>query len=584
VTAPGLLVGDRNAPRTAAPAAKVVKGYYDPGLVALSVAIAIFASYTALDLANRVSASASSPKKAWTWLVAGALSMGTGIWAMHFVGMLAFDLPIPIAYDLSTTVLSMIIAIAVSAMALFILRQPEVTTRSWLAGAALMGIGISVMHYTGMMAMRMSPSISYDPRLFLISVLIAVLASIAALGIALQLRGRVSAVAMLARLGSAAVMGVAITGMHYTGMAAASFAPGSVCLAAASGGLQSTTLAIVIGCISMSILTLTIVLSALDSHFAAKHALHAASLQLAKDAADRALQENRQITAELVAAQNKLLNVARRAGMAEIATNVLHNVGNVLNSVNVSAGIIQTRLRESRVDGLTQGLQLMSSHTADLGHFFNHDPKGQRLPGYLRKLAENLLDEKHSVLEEIATLVRSIEHINDIVATQQGYAGPASMVELLQVEASIDDALRISAASMPGEQAAIVKELEPMPPVLLDNHLLLQILVNLLTNAKQAVEAVRERSHLITIRAMVSGMTGQPRVHIQVEDNGEGIEPRNLGRLFEHGFTTRKSGHGFGLHSSALAAHTMGGQLTAHSAGPGQGAVFTLDLPMQAHA
>ena len=159
----------------------MMTGYYNPGVVALSIAIAIIASYTALDLANRVSEIASSPRKAWTWLAAGAVSMGTGIWSMHFIGMLAFHLPIAVAYDLPTTCLSMIIAIGVSAIALLVLRRPQVVTRSLIGGAMLMGIGISAMHYTGMIAMRMSPAIRYDPLLFVTSVLIAVCASLAAL-------------------------------------------------------------------------------------------------------------------------------------------------------------------------------------------------------------------------------------------------------------------------------------------------------------------------------------------------------------------------------------------------------------------
>src|SRR5262249_34873541 len=154
----------------------------------LSLAIAVIASYTTLDLANRVSESAANARKMWTWLTAGAVAMGTGIWAMHFIGMLAFHLPIAVAYDTPITVLSMVIAIAVSAVALFVLRQPHVSRDSLLIGALLMGAGISAMHYTGMAAMRMFPSIQYDPLLFATSVMIAVLASLAALWIAIQLR------------------------------------------------------------------------------------------------------------------------------------------------------------------------------------------------------------------------------------------------------------------------------------------------------------------------------------------------------------------------------------------------------------
>jgi NO-binding membrane sensor protein with MHYT domain len=247
-------------------------GYYSPSLVTLSIAIAILASYTALDLANRVKEGASNHRKSWAWLVAGALSMGIGIWSMHFIGMLAFHLPTAVAYDLPITALSLVIAIGVSTVALAVFRQPELRVKNVLACAFLMGIGIAAMHYTGMIAMRMSPPIAYDPVLFVASVLIAILASAAALWIAFMLRKSFARLAIVAKLAGAGVMGLAIAGMHYTGMAAARFAPDSVCLAAGvgGGGISSTTLGLVIGGFAMVILSFTLVLSTLDAHFAVK--------------------------------------------------------------------------------------------------------------------------------------------------------------------------------------------------------------------------------------------------------------------------------------------------------------------------
>ena len=268
-------------------------GYYSPSLVALSIAIAILASYTALDLANRVKEDASNPGKSWAWLAAGALSMGSGIWSMHFIGMLAFHLPTAVAYDLPITALSLLIAIAVSTVALAVFRQPDLRVKNVLACAFLMGIGIAAMHYTGMIAMRMSPPIAYDPVLFVASVLIAILASAAALWIAFILRKSFARLAIVAKLAGAGVMGLAIAGMHYTGMAAARFAPDSICLAAGAGGggISNTTLGLVIGGFAMAILSFTLVLSTLDAHFAVKNARLASSLQIAKDLADTALRE-----------------------------------------------------------------------------------------------------------------------------------------------------------------------------------------------------------------------------------------------------------------------------------------------------
>src|SRR5882757_3614074 len=155
-----------------------MNGYYDLKLVALSFLVAVIASYTALDLAGCVSASTSSRRKSWTWLIAGAISMGIGIWSMHFIGMLAFHLPVPVAYNVALSLLSLLIAIVVSAVALVILRGAELGAHNMIVGATIMGIGISAMHYTGMFAMQMSPPIRYDPLLFSASVLIAAGASL----------------------------------------------------------------------------------------------------------------------------------------------------------------------------------------------------------------------------------------------------------------------------------------------------------------------------------------------------------------------------------------------------------------------
>jgi NO-binding membrane sensor protein with MHYT domain len=542
-----------------------MNGHYDPSLVALSILVAIIASYTALDLAGCVSASTSSPRKSWTWLIAGAVSMGIGIWSMHFIGMLAFHLPAPVAYDIPISLLSMVIAIIVSAVALLILRRPALKTNDLIIGAILMGIGISAMHYTGMFAMQMSPAIRYDPLIFAASVLIAMGASLAALWIAFQLRTRRSKLATLAKLGSASVMGLAIAGMHYTGMAAAHFAAGSICVAAVGGGIHNTALAITIGGSTVVILSLTLIVSALDAHFALNNAKLARALA--------------KITLELKEAQGELLTTARQAGMAEIANNVLHNVGNVLNSVNVSAGLIGDKMRDSKTQGLARAVQLMNEHAANLGDFFAHDEKGKTLPGYLNKLVVALAAEKESIAQELASLTKSIDHIKDIVATQQSYSGSTSVTEPVQINDLMEDALRMNTASMARHQITVLKDFADVPVLLLDRHLVLQILINLIGNAKHAMDAMPEGSHQITLRVGMAEPTDNPRLTIRVEDDGEGIAPENMIRLFAHGFTTRKNGHGFGLHSCALAAKEMFGTVTAHSDGLGKGAAFTLDLP-----
>jgi PAS domain S-box-containing protein len=296
---------------------------------------------------------------------------------------------------------------------------------------------------------------------------------------------------------------------------------------------------------------------------------------MAKDVTAAKLMEQ-----ELEKANRDLRDMSRAAGMAEIANNVLHNVGNVLNSVNVSAGLVGDRVRDSKAKNLDLVVQLINAHTTDLGAFFTADAKGKTLPGYLNKLVLALAAERESIAAELASLTRSIEHIKDIVATQQAYAGATSLPGPVQIKDLLDDALRMNAASIQRHQITIIKEWADAPLLQLDKHLVLQILVNLIGNAKNAMDGVPDRPHHITLRMRIEDPSDAPRLMISVEDDGEGIAPENLPRLFAHGFTTRRNGHGFGLHSCALAAKEMGGSITAESRGSGLGAIFTLTLPV----
>jgi PAS domain S-box-containing protein len=284
---------------------------------------------------------------------------------------------------------------------------------------------------------------------------------------------------------------------------------------------------------------------------------------------------------ELAKANEQLRHLSRSAGMAEIANNVLHNIGNVLNSATVSAGLIGTRVRESKGSGLAKAVQLINDHPEDLGEFLTHTDKGKALPGYLNKLVAALATERRSIVEELETLTKSIEHIKEVVTAQQAYAGTSSVIEPVQVRELMEDALRMNAASIQRLEISVIRDFVDVPPLLLDKHLVLQILVNLISNAKHAMDGVPERAHQMTLRIGIEKFTGGSCVAIRVEDDGEGIAPEVLPRLFAHGFTTRRNGHGFGLHSCALAAKEMGGSIEAHSEGPGRGSVFTLKLPMK---
>ncbi|MGE8485108.1 DAHL domain-containing protein [Pseudomonas sp. FP1740] len=297
-------------------------------------------------------------------------------------------------------------------------------------------------------------------------------------------------------------------------------------------------------------------------------------LQTANEVLEQRVEER---TRELKDTQSELLDTARQAGMAEIATNVLHNVGNVLNSVNISADLVSRRLRSSKTQGLGKAMQLINEHQSDLGTFLTQNEKGKLLPGYLNQLVEAIALEQQGMTEELAQLSKSVDHIKDIVATQQSYAGANNLVEPLYISELLEDALRMNAGALTRHHVTVVKEYGDVPQVMGDKHRLLLILINLISNAKYAMSDLSNRARQITLGVKVVEDT---ILQISVKDDGEGIAPENMTRIFAHGFTTRKEGHGFGLHSCALAAIEMNGHLTAHSDGPGKGALFTLQIPL----
>lgn len=272
----------------------------------------------------------------------------------------------------------------------------------------------------------------------------------------------------------------------------------------------------------------------------------------------------------------QLMDASRQAGMAEVATSVLHNVGNVLNSANVSASLIADKTKGSKVKNVARVAALMRDHEKDLGRFLADDPKGKQLPDYLFKLADFLTEEQEEILKEINSLVNHIVHIKEIVAMQQGYARAAGVVESLNVKDLVEDSLRMNSAAATRHNITIIREFDDVPAIVTDKHRVLQILVNLIRNAKYACDDSGRADKQIILRVGAEAQC----VKISVIDNGIGIGPENLTRIFSHGFTTRKEGHGFGLHSGAIAAREIGGALTAFSDGLGHGAAFTLELPL----
>jgi NO-binding membrane sensor protein with MHYT domain len=661
---------------------------YNLWLVSLSIVVAIVVSYTALALAGRVAQTERSGGR--MWLLGGAIAMGIGIWSMHFIGMLAFSVPIPLRYNIFTTLVSLVTAILTSGFALAITSRRDLDLRRLAVGSLVMGAGICAMHYTGMAAIQIMPVISYDPLLVAASIGIAITASFAALWLFFRLRTGQSWFMVFARGGAAVVMGLAITGMHYTAMAASMLAPGSYCWGGAA--LDNSWMALTIGLVALAVLAIALITAVYDTHLESRMRQEAsrlaglnADLQHGKnlltlatqaagiacweyevatrttlwtendieslraagvdmrgqpdalmammhpddasaglaairtaiaesrgvcalrirvmtptgntvhlqvharlscdphgqlervlgvtwDVTDQVRQEERRLELQM-----QLRDVSRDAGMAEVATGVLHNVGNVLNSLGVSAALVLAGLRGSRVGNVQRLATLLTEQGDRLGAFMENDPRGRETPLYLTQLGENLCAENRTLHADMQAIVTHVEHIGKIVAAQQSYARRGGITEEVDVAELADNAIALNFTG--STDVTVSRDYQLAPRLTLDRHKLIQILGNLLSNARHALrdQTQGERVLTVRIRALIPGSLA-----VDIEDSGVGIESDVLRSLFKFGFTTKKDGHGFGLHASANLAKELGGELSGHSDGPGRGARFSLHLPLTA--
>ena len=285
--------------------------------------------------------------------------------------------------------------------------------------------------------------------------------------------------------------------------------------------------------------------------------------------------ERRRAELELERVHEQLRTSARQAGMAEVATSILHNVGNVLTSIKVSEALVTEGLKRSKAGDLCRVAALLHEQGARLAEFMSSDERGKMVPDYLQALGAQLTADTDAAMEHMATLRSSIEHVESAVAMQQNFSRLSSVRETVSIVDLVEDSLRLSAGAFTRHGIELRREFEPTAPITIDKHKVLQILVNLIRNAMNACDESGRKDKALTLR--IAG--AEALVRISVADNGVGIAPETMSRLFTHGFTTRATGHGFGLHSSANAARELGGSLRAESAGAGQGATFIVELP-----
>ncbi|GIL17362.1 MAG: hypothetical protein BroJett040_11130 [Oligoflexia bacterium] len=288
------------------------------------------------------------------------------------------------------------------------------------------------------------------------------------------------------------------------------------------------------------------------------------------------IEERQKIQKESEELHKQLLGTAKQAGMAEMANSVLHNVGNVLNSVNTSLSLVKDKMKSTKVDKLAQVSQILDNQKEELGRFITEDPRGQAIPSYIKQLSKVLTEEKDQLSREINYLQENVNHIKSIISVQQTQAKSLGVIEDVKPIDVLEDAIKINTRSIQNHHIELVKNITPTPSLLCDKHKLLQVLVNLISNAKDAVSNLPGK-RLIQAHLYLDG---HDTVVFEIVDNGVGIPKENLDKIFRHGFTTKQSGHGFGLHSGALAVEEMGGKLIALSDGENKGARFQIRLPL----
>jgi diguanylate cyclase len=505
----------------------MLTGFYETPLVLVSILVAIVASYSALSLAGRVTEAAGRSRFAWT--LGGAIAMGSGIWAMHFVGMLAFRLPIPIAFDIPITLASLVLAIGASGLALWQVSRANLGPVRLGTSAVIMGAGINAMHYTGMAAMRMQPGIVYDPLLFALSVLIAIVASALALWIAFRLR-RSTPDVVLPRVGAAVVMGFAIVGMHYTGMAAANFPADSVCMAAREG-VQRDGLASLIVLATFCVLGLALIASVFDARLEANARILAMSQATAAER--QQLLERERIARD----QAERLSALKDEFLATLS----HELRTPLNAMLGWAGMLQRGVKDEAM--FKRGLETIERNARAQG-----------------QLIDDLLDMSRIIAGTVRLDVQTVDPAR-IVEAAVGTVHPAAAAKTITLRTDLGrdgGALPLEVRADPGRMQ--------------------QVLWNLLANAVKFTPPGGSVQVLL-------GRDGFDAV-IRVIDSGIGIAPDFLPYVFDRfrqqdaSISRQHGGLGLGLSIAKQLVELHGGTIAVDSAGPHTGTTFTVRLPL----
>ncbi len=515
-------------------------GSYDYGEVSRSILIAIAASYAALDLAGRVTAASGRARAAW--LAGGAMAMGIGIWAMHFKGMLAFHLPVTVAYHWPTVLVSLLVAVFASAVALYIVSRQEMgPVRLW-TGSFIMGGGIAALHYIGMAAMRLAAVCRFNFRIVALSVVLAVVFSLIALLMAFGLREETKWTARR-RLGSALMMGAAISAMHYTGMAAVSFIPSALPVdlshAVSISPLGNNGIVIV----TFLVLGAAILTSSMDRQ------TEAAVLRLNEELEQRVVERTRQLTAvneemrreiaerqraevALHEAQAGLAHVTRVLAMGELVASIAHEINQPLAGIVTNASFC------------------------------------------LRQLAGSTTPNLDQLREAIAEIVNDGARASEVISRIRALLKRDFSARIeLDINEVIQEAVVLMRSEVVRHQVSLRSDLAPgLPRVFGDRVQLQQVVINLVMNGIDAMGTVTDRPRELLIKSA----RHPDGVLVQVQDSGTGFDPEHADRIFEPFFTTKPEGIGMGLSISRSIVESHEGRLWAESGS--KGALFQFKL------
>ncbi|MEH2424151.1 MAG: MHYT domain-containing protein [Nostoc sp.] len=565
----------------------MLHGIYDIRLVLFSVAIAILTAYTTLDLAIRVTDAKSQQR--WPWLLGGAIAMGIGIWAMHFIAMLAFSLPISINYDWLTVLISVLPAILASGLALYLVSQPEFGILRLLSGSVLMGVGISAMHYIGMAAIRLPAKMSYDLSVVALSIAIAILISLAALWVGFNLRANSTVTGSFLRIGSAIIMGVAIPSMHYTGMMATHFSVVELVKFSAVDTAATYWMAAIIGLFTLLLLGWTLLTSFFNEQLSVQ-LVKTADLKENEERLKQALQ-NQEALATLAESRSEELEIAmlalqkaqlqflqaeKMSSLGQIVAGVAHEINNPANFIYGNLFHTEIYLRE-----LLELINIYQQHYPEPVLAVQAKVESIDLPFLLEDLPK-LLESMQAGAKRIKHIVESLRNFSRLDEAQLKavdiHEGLNSTLLILQN--------RISYAPNNRPEIIVTKEYGNLPLINCYPGQLNQVLFNIIANAIDVLEekiiSLKLPSSFTPLIRIKTAVHQVGWVNIQIFDNGSGISEDMQNKIYDPFFTTKSVGQGTGLGLSIsfqIVVQTHGGRLNCISA-KGQGTTFQIELPI----